>query len=109
LKDVVHLLRPHHSGDPGYIAIANPRRISLEPSALRHEILQKIKVHEETGSSSYLDDKEIAVALGLPVPDIQRQLLVLEDDDRVELAKAFGPSFGARLRPKGMRALETPE
>ena len=33
----------------------------------------------------------------------------LEDDDRVELAKAFGPSFGARLTPKGMRALETPE
>ena len=81
----------------------------MEPSALRHEILRQISVHEDAGSSAYLDDKEIANALGLPVVDIQRQLLILEDDDRVELAKAFGPSFGARLTPKRMRALETPE
>jgi hypothetical protein len=32
--------------------------------------------------------------------------VILEDRQLVELAKTFGPSYGARLTPKNMEALE---
>jgi transcription initiation factor IIE alpha subunit len=81
----------------------------VNPATLRHSILRQIEAHEATGSSDYLDDKKIANALGAELPDIQRQLEILEDDDHIDLAKTFGPTYAARLRPKGMKALEVAE
>jgi hypothetical protein len=81
----------------------------MEPSALRHEILRRADAHEATGSSAYLDDKAIATELAIPLRDVQRQLLILEDEEQVQLAKTFGPCYSLRLTPKGMRALESAE
>jgi len=81
----------------------------MEPSALRNEILLRVQAHEATGSGHYLEDTKLATGLDLALTEIQNQLLILEDEDKVDLSKAFGPSYGVRLKPKGMRALETPE
>ena len=78
----------------------------MEPSALRFEILKQIEQHENTGSSAYLDDTIIAEKLGVGKTDIQRQLTILENRGQVDLAKSFGPSFGARLTADGLEALE---
>jgi Mn-dependent DtxR family transcriptional regulator len=78
----------------------------VDPSALRHDILRQIDQHEATGSSAYLDDKTIASTLEVEVAAVQRQLDILEHRGLVSLAKAFGPSYGARLTPAGMEEVE---
>jgi hypothetical protein len=78
----------------------------MDSAVLRFEILQLLDRHESRGSSTFLEDKEIAPQLNVPITDVQRQLLILEDGELVMLAKAFGPSYGARLMPKGIQALE---
>lgn len=79
----------------------------MDAAHLRFEILHIIETHEATtGSSAYLDDEIMAAQLNIPISDVQRQLLILENRELVELAKAFGPSYAARLTPNGMEALE---
>jgi hypothetical protein len=65
-----------------------------------------VNKHQATGTAAYLDDKVIASELGVPVADVQRQLDILENRSLVELAKAFGPSYGVRLTATGFEELE---
>jgi hypothetical protein len=78
----------------------------MEPSALRYAILRLVDAHEATGTSSYLEDKNIASALGVDLADVQRQLVIMENRGLLDLAKAMGPSYAARMTPAGMEALE---
>jgi hypothetical protein len=78
----------------------------MEPAALRYAILRAMEQHEATGTSAYLDDKDLAARLRVALGDVQRQLLILENRQLVDLAKTFGPSYGARLTPNSMEALE---
>lgn len=78
----------------------------MEPSALRYAILRLVDAHEATGSSAYLDDKDIASASGAGLADVQRQLVIMENRGLLDLAKAFGPSYAARMTPAAMEALE---
>jgi hypothetical protein len=78
----------------------------MDPNTLRGKILCRVAEHEETGSSAYLDDADIAAALDAPLADVQRQMLILESTERLELAKTFGPTYSARLTPKGLIAVE---
>jgi hypothetical protein len=80
--------------------------MTMEPDALRFEILQTMDQHESTGSSAYLDDTVIAEQLHVPLSDVQRQLVVLEDHELVELLKTMSrPTYSALLTPKGMQTL----
>jgi hypothetical protein len=78
----------------------------MEPSTQRTSILQSLDRHERTGSSHFLSDRALAEQLNVPVVDVQRQLLILENRNQVTLAKTFGPNYAARLTPDGMEALE---
>jgi hypothetical protein len=78
----------------------------MEPSVLKYAILRLIEQHETSNPSTFLDDKVIASSIGVELDVVQRQLLILENRGLVQLAKAFGPSYGALLTPVGMEALE---
>lgn len=78
----------------------------MEPETLRYEILCLLDQHEAKGSSALLDDNAIADQLKVSLADVQRQLLIMENRDLVQLAKMYGPHYDARLRPSGMEALE---
>jgi hypothetical protein len=82
------------------------RKIAMDPDTLRGEIMRRAGAHEATGSSSYLEDKEIATAINVPLADVQRQIRILESRGLLDLAAAFGPSYGVRLTPQGELALE---
>jgi hypothetical protein len=68
----------------------------MEPFALRYAILRLIELHEARGAT-YLQDADIAAALGAAVREVQEQLEILEHDEFVECVKGFGPSYAARL------------
>jgi hypothetical protein len=78
----------------------------MEPEKLRYYILELMGQHEANDKTTYLEDKDIATRLAVALDDVQRALLILENHQFVDLAKAMGPSFGARLTPTGMEALE---
>jgi hypothetical protein len=78
----------------------------MDPAILRFEILRLTEQHEATDTGAYLEDTVIASHLNLALADVQRQLLVLETRELVDLVKSFGPSYGTRLTPSGMEALE---
>lgn len=73
---------------------------------LRAHILATLGDHSRTGSAESKSDKDIATATGQDVAEIQRQLDILESEDLVALAKTMGPTYGARIKPKGMAVME---
>jgi hypothetical protein len=80
-----------------------------EPSDFRFQILRRVQVHDAAGHSADITDQTIAEALNAPIGDVQRHLLILEDEGKVEIISSFGPTYDVQLTPKGMKALETPE
>ena len=80
----------------------------MDPNTLRAEIMRRVGEHEATGSSTYLEDKELASAIGVSLPDVQRQIRILESNGFLDVAAAMGPTYGVRLTPQGELALEHP-
>ena len=78
----------------------------MEPAILRYEILRLHGEHEASGTSALLADKTMAAELGVGLRDVQQQLLILESNGLVKVAKMMGPTYDAQLTPKGMQALE---
>ena len=76
----------------------------MAPTDFKWNLLQLVEKHDATGA--YLEDTIIADDLGMPLDDVQRQMVILENQQLLELVKAFGPSYGARLTASGMEALE---
>ena len=76
----------------------------MDPTDFKWNLLQLVEKHDATGT--YLDDTIIAADLGMPLDDVQRQMVILENQQLLELAKAFGPSYGARLTASGSEALQ---
>lgn len=68
--------------------------------------MRRVGEHEATGSSAYMEDKELASAIGVPLADVQRQIRILESNGLLDVAAAMGPSYGVRLTPQGELALE---
>ena len=73
---------------------------------LRAQILLILDEHSRTGSAESKSDKDIATATGQDIGEIQRQLDILESEDLVSVAKAMGPTYGARIKPKGLVVVE---
>ena len=73
---------------------------------LRLVILDLLDKHSRTGSPNYLEDQQLSNATNESIEEIQRQLDILESQDLVELAKTFGPNYGARISPKGTLLIE---
>jgi hypothetical protein len=78
----------------------------MDPNTLRSEILQRVSEHEATGSAAYMADTDLATAIDLPLGDVQRQIRILESSGLLDVAAAFGPSYGVRLTSQGELALE---
>lgn len=78
----------------------------MDPNTLRGEIMRRVGAHEATGSSAYMEDKELATAIGVPLADVQRQIRILESNGLLDVAAAFGPTYGVRLTPQGELAIE---
>lgn len=74
--------------------------------ALKAHILTILDDHSRTGSAEFKSDKDIANATGQDIGEVQRQLDILESEDLISLAKAMGPTYGARIKPKGMVVME---
>jgi len=78
----------------------------MDPNTLRGEIIRRVGEHEATGSSAYVEDKELAAAIGVPLVDVQRQIRILESNGFLDVAATFGPTYAVRLTPQGELALE---
>jgi hypothetical protein len=78
----------------------------MDPNRLREEIMRRVGEHEATGSSTYMEDKQLASAIGVSLVDVQRQICILESNGLLDVAAAMGPSYGVRLTPQGELALE---
>ena len=74
----------------------------MNPDTLRAKILRCVAEHEATDSGTYLNDADVATALDAELPEVQRQMLILESGQLLELSKTFGPTYAARLTPQGM-------
>lgn len=69
-------------------------------------MLLLVAAHEDTGSAMYLADQTIADQLNTELREIHKQLLILEDHGLLDLSKAMGPSYGARLTAAGLAKVE---
>jgi DNA-binding MarR family transcriptional regulator len=78
----------------------------MDPNTLRGEIMGRVGEHMATGSAAYVEDKDLAAAIGAPLIDVQRQIKILESNGLLEVVATFGPSYAVRLTPQGERALE---
>ncbi len=78
----------------------------MDPNSLRQEIMRQAGEHEASGSATYLEDKELAKAIGVSLGDVQRQIQILESHGLLDVAAAMGPTYGVRLTPEGELALE---
>lgn len=78
----------------------------MEPNTLRGEIMRRVGEHNATGSSAYLEDKELATAIGVALVDVQRQIRILESNGFLDVAATFGPTYAVRLTAQGELALE---
>lgn len=78
----------------------------MDPNTLRGEIVRRVGEHMATGSSAYVEDKDLAPAIGAPLIDVQRQIKILESNGLLEVVATFGPSYAVRLTPQGELALE---
>ena len=73
-------------------------------SELRFLILEILDQHDDT---TFLDDTVIAQRLAnVTVRQIQQQLDILETHELVQLARTFGPCYGALITPQGREAVE---
>lgn len=68
--------------------------------------MRRVGEHEATGSAAYMEDKDLASAIGVPLVDVQRQIRILESNGLLDVAAAMGPTYGVRLTPQGELALE---
>jgi uncharacterized protein (TIGR02391 family) len=73
---------------------------------LRDQMLLLVAAHEDAGSATYLSDQAIADQLNIDLREVQKQLLILEDNGLLNLSKAMGPSYGARLEAAGLAKVE---
>ena len=73
---------------------------------LRTHILLLLDEHSKTGSDDFKMDRDLATTTGRPVQEIQRQLDILGSQRLVLLAKAQGPTYGARIQPEGSLLIE---
>jgi len=73
---------------------------------LRLAILDLLDQHSRTGSAKYFEDKQLSNATNESIEEIQRQLDILKSEKLVELAKTFGPNYGARISSKGTLLIE---
>jgi hypothetical protein len=78
----------------------------MDPNTVRAEIMRRVGDHMATGSAAYLEDKDLAATIGAPLIDVQRQIKILESNGLLDVAAAFGPSYGVRLTAQGELALE---
>lgn len=78
----------------------------MDPNTLRGEIVRRVGEYIATEPSAYMDDKDLATEIGAPLVDVQRQIKILESNGLLDVAAAFGPSYGVRLTPQGELALE---
>ena len=68
--------------------------------------MRRVAEYEATGSSAYVEDKELASVIGVSLVDVQRQIRILESNGLLDVAAAMGPSYGVRLTPQGELAIE---
>lgn len=80
------------------------RRTDGKPT--RDRILLVLLGHDDSGSPTFKMDKELAGELDLPLKHVQDQMLILESQGVVQMVKAFGPSYGARITSQGRLYLE---
>ena len=73
---------------------------------LRAQILLILDQHSRSGSSEFKSDKDLAKETTQELKEIQRQLDILESRELVTLAKTMGPTYGARITPEGLLAIE---
>ena len=78
----------------------------MDPNDLRGEIMRRVADHDATGSSAYMEDKDLATAIGVPLLELQRQIRILESNGLLDVAATFGPSYAVRLTPQGELAIE---
>lgn len=78
----------------------------MDPNTLRGEIMRRVREHEATGSAAYIEDKDLASAIGVSLVDVQRQIRILESNGFLDVAATFGPTYAVRLTPQGELALE---
>ena len=77
----------------------------MDPNTIRIALLQHLAEHDTT-RGYYLSDEELVARTGVAMPDVQRQLEILEGEGLVQLLKTFGPTYAAVLTRKGMLAVE---
>jgi Mn-dependent DtxR family transcriptional regulator len=68
--------------------------------------MRRVGKHEATGSSTYMEDKELARVIEVSLADVQRQIRILESNGLLDVAATMGPSYAVRLTPQGEMALE---
>jgi uncharacterized protein (TIGR02391 family) len=88
------------------IKIANIVPTQSLKETLRDKMLLLMSAHEDTGSATFLSDKAIAEELSIELREAQKQLLILEDKGLIQMSKAMGPSYGARLEAAGLARIE---
>jgi hypothetical protein len=81
--------------------------MSSDPLTIRHEILKLAADNDAT--ASYLEDVQIAETLAQPLGTTQTQIRILEDDGLIEAITEFGPKYAIKIRPAGLKYLESSE
>ena len=72
-------------------------------------ILEFIGETEKEAANIFVEDKRIAENLKIDIQEVQDHLDILEDGGKIQLAKAFGPTFGALLTAEGRMSLRYPD
>ena len=73
---------------------------------LRAQVLAILDHYSRTGSAEFKSDKDIATATRHDVGEIQRQFDILESEGLVVLVKTKGPTYHARIEPRGILVIE---
>ena len=59
----------------------------MNPDSLRTDVLRCVASMEATGSAAYLNDADIAATINVELADVQRQMVILESSELLQLSK----------------------
>jgi hypothetical protein len=77
----------------------------MDPEVLRYYLLERLQLHEATGTAKLLADQAMADDLHVGLLDVQQQLETLASHGLVRLASSFN-RHEAWLTPQGRQSLE---